>query len=125
MSASKPRMPAGLGAAGRRVWREITGTWDLDGREAQLLVEACRCLDAAAELDAAVARDGVTVSGASGQLRQHPALSEARQQRLAAAKLLGLLDLPASEDDQRPMTAASQQARTAAETRWARERLLS
>ena len=53
----RPRAPAGLGAAGRRLWRDVTAEFDPRGDELRILEEACREVDlivrAEAELAAA------------------------------------------------------------------------
>lgn len=94
MSDRKP--PTGLRAAGRRLWDSVVGPYDLDEHELALLVEAVRTVDLLADLDAAVRRDGALVESPQGQ-RAHPAAVEARQQRIALARLLASLRLPAGE----------------------------
>ena len=115
-----PKTPAGLSAAGRRLWTAILADLpaeiELEARELVVLEAACRQADAVAALERAVKRDGAMVKGASGQRRLNGAVTEARQGRIALARLLGDLDLPS---EQTPRTASSQRARKAAETRWA------
>jgi hypothetical protein len=83
------RNPSGLRAAGRRLWRDVTETLALDEHEKALLLEAARTADALDELEKVIRRDGVLVSG-----RPHPALVEARQQRMTLARLVASLRLP-------------------------------
>ena len=72
-----------------------------------------------AALEAAIAEAGVTVRGSAGQPRLNAAVTEVRQGRLALAKILGQLALPAeTEPDERPMTARQRQAQKAANARW-------
>lgn len=71
--------------------------YHLDEHEAALLVEACRTVDLLGRLDAAVRRDGPLVDSTQGT-RAHPAAVEARQQRIALARLLAALRLPAGDD---------------------------
>jgi phage terminase small subunit len=114
------KAPEGLAAAGRRLWRAIVGDlaegMELDARELALLEAAARQADAVSVLERAVKRDGTMVKGASGQRRLNGAVSEVRQGRIALARLLGDLDLPA---DQAPRTASSRRAQKAAQVRWA------
>jgi hypothetical protein len=95
----RSRVPAGLKAAGRRLWEEVTARFELEEHEARLLVEAARTVDVLELLDAAVRRDGPLVEGPQGE-RAHPGAVEARQQRIALARLLAALRLP-DETDQR------------------------
>ncbi len=119
MSADDPvPPPGGLSAPGLALWRTVTAEYALDEREAHVLALACAQADVLAALEAAIVADGVTVPGSTGQPRLHPAVAEARQARVAVARLLGQLALPAVEG--RPTTARGQQARDAARARWAR-----
>ena len=94
---SGSRAPAGLQAAGRRVWRELhsavaTG-WTLDERDLVVLTEAARQADLVAELERAIARDGVTVLGAAGQQRLHGAVTALTQARALLARLLAQVEI--------------------------------
>lgn len=70
--------------------------YELDEHERALLVEAVRTVDLLADLDAAVRRDGALVDSPQGT-KAHPAAPEARQQRIALARLLASLRLPAGD----------------------------
>lgn len=97
---SSSGVPTGLRAAGRRLYASVSDHYDLDEHESALLLEASRTADQLAVLDAAVRRDGVLVDSPQGQ-RAHPALVEARGQRIVLARLLAALRLPAgAEGDQ-------------------------
>lgn len=115
-----PKTPAGLSATGRRLWASILADLpaelELEARELVVLEAAARQSDVIASLERAVRRDGTMVKGASGQRRLNGAVAEIRQGRIALARLLGDLDLPA---EQTPQTASSKRARKAAQTRWA------
>lgn len=94
--------PAGLGAAGRALWHSISGTYEVDPHEGEVLVQACRTADRVAALDAVVDAEGPMVDDAKRGLSiAHPALVESRQQRVLLGRLLAQLRLPDSED-QRP-----------------------
>jgi len=115
-----PKPPGGLSRPGKALWRAIEGDlaegMELDARELAVLDAACRQADAVGVLERAVKRDGTMVRGASGQRRLNGAVSEARQGRVALARLLGELDLAGESV---PQTAGTRRARKAAETRWA------
>lgn len=97
MSRSEtPRAPAGMRAPGRRLWAAVLADYELDEHEVALLVEAVRTADVLDLLDARVRADGPIVSSPQGE-RAHPAAVEARQQRIALARLLGALQLPTGE----------------------------
>jgi len=113
--------PKGLGPSGRALWKRIVDAvhdlYELDEREQEILRLACRQADDLVALEGAIKRDGRTVKGSAGQPRLHPAVAEARQARLAIGRLLGLLELPAGDDDE-PRTERSRRAAHAANVRW-------
>jgi hypothetical protein len=102
-----PRRPVGLKAPGGRLYDAVTSDYELDEHEWQLLVEAARTVDTLAVLDAAVRRDGPLLESPQG-LKAHPAAVEARQQRIALARLLAALRLPAGDEDDRQAGARQQ-----------------
>ena len=120
-SEKRPRTPPGLAARGRRFWRDTVAEFDLSGAELHLLQEACRTLDQLDALAAAVERDGSMVLGSQGQPVIHPAITEARGQRLALHRLVSALALP-DDDGQTTPSAVSSAARKAAQARWSRTR---
>lgn len=96
--AGKPQPPKGTGPGGRQLWRAVLAKYELEEHELTLLREAVRTVDQLDALAAVVSVQDVTV----GQ-RVNPALVEQRQLRIALARLLGALRLPAGdEDDQSP-----------------------
>lgn len=107
--------PAGLRDAGRNLWAAIADDFELDQREQALLATACRQADDVANLEALLAAEGLSVPGSKGQPRLSAVVSELRQGRLALAKLLDALKLPA---EAKPETEASARARKAVNTRW-------
>lgn len=117
-----PKPPAGLKAQGKALWSSIVNDidegWELDSRDLALLREAALIADQLADLDAVLKRDGMTIAGSRGQIVVHPALSEARQLRLAALRLLGALELVDPALANRNATHSSRRARKAAEARW-------
>lgn len=129
MTKSKPRAPAGLAARGRRFWADTLADFELTDAELHLLHEACRSLDRIDALEDLVKVGGQTTEGSTGQTVLHPAIGEARQQRLVLARLVAQLDLP-DEDDASSgsaavpaassVVAASDRGRRAAQARWSR-----
>ena len=101
MAAETPRPPAGARAAGRRLWSSVVEHYELEEHETALLVEAVRTVDLLDVLDAAVRRDGPLIDTPQG-LRAHPAAVEARQQRIALARLLAALRMPAGAEEEHP-----------------------
>lgn len=89
--------PAGLRAAGRRLWASISSEYELDEHELALLVEIVRTVDLCEELEARVRADGSVIESPQG-LKAHPAAVEARQQRIALARLLAALRMPAGDE---------------------------
>lgn len=87
------RLPAGLKAGGRKLWRSVTDDFELGEHELSILLEASRTVDALDELEKIVRDEGVTNVSPQG-VRAHPALVEARQQRVTLAKLVASLRIP-------------------------------
>ncbi|WP_413800103.1 hypothetical protein [Streptomyces iranensis] len=115
----KPRPPGKLGAAGRRLWREVVERYELRPDEARILGDACREADIVERLEAELADAPLMVKGSMGQLVASPLVSEVRQHRSVLAALLKSLKLPdAPADAQRKQNAVSEQARAAARARW-------
>lgn len=115
-----PSPPAGLSPRAESFWRKSAADFELTDGEAELLTEAAYLLTEIDGLRGALARDGLTVAGASGQPRVHPAVNEVRQHRMALMRLLKALDLPA--EDEQPESQTSKDARNAANARWDMER---
>jgi hypothetical protein len=88
--------PTGLKTAGKRLWSSIVDDFELDEHELALLLEACRTVDVLTVLDANVRKDGPLIESPQG-VKAHPAAVEARQQRIALARLLAALRLPSGE----------------------------
>lgn len=96
MSETSPP-PADLRDAGRKLWRSVVAEYDLDVHEERLLVEAARTVDLLDELEQAVRADGAVIQSPQG-LKAHPAAVELRQQRIALARLLVALRMPAGDE---------------------------
>jgi phage terminase small subunit len=100
-NAPKLTAPRGLLAAGKRLWLSSTTEFSWADHELALLEEGCRTRDRITQLDAAVASDGLMIASSQGT-RLHPAVAEARAQRLTLARLLVSLGIPALEEDNLP-----------------------
>lgn len=107
MSTETPTPPTGTKAAGKRLWLSILDSYELDEHEMAVLVEAVRTVDQLDALDVMVRREGVVVDTPQGP-RAHPALVEARQQRIVLARLLTGLRLPQGEAGQEQASARPQ-----------------
>ena len=94
-----PPAPTGTRAAGRRLWRSVLVEYDCEEHELALLREMVRTVDKLDELAAVVDRDGVMVAGPGLTTRVHPALVEARQLRIAFARLAAALRLPSGDEN--------------------------
>jgi hypothetical protein len=88
--------PSGTRASGRRLWASIVTVYELEEHELALLREAVRTVDTLDRLDAVVRADGGMIDTPSG-VKVHPGLVEARQLRIALARLLAALRLPDGE----------------------------
>lgn len=98
---NEPRIPVGLRAPGKKLWESSTAEFELAQHELAPLEEACRTRDYIRDLDKAVRADGIMIPSSQGS-RLHPAISEARQQRLALARMLVTLQIPALDEDSLP-----------------------
>lgn len=119
----RPGEVAGL--AGGQFRSAVLDAYELTDAEARMLDQASRVLDVIDQLDAVVAADGPTSTGSAGQVVTHPAVAEARMQRLAFGRLVAQLDLPDPDDahgDPTVWTPQATAARRAAQARWRRRR---
>jgi hypothetical protein len=122
MSApARPKPPDDLQAAGKRLWRDVTGVYVLTATEVALLHEAGRTADECDRIVAALNGDPVTVPGSRGQDTANPLLAEARRHRVVLAGLVSALALPDVDTPTgRRQSPASKRAQHAAEARWSR-----
>ncbi|MFD9430323.1 hypothetical protein [Streptomyces sp. NPDC060002] len=119
MEALEP--PEGLADAGRALWLEVVGEYELAPAELALFAQACRTMDEVEAISAAIAAGPVVVPGSTGQPRVSGLFAEARAHRLVLGKLLEQLALPAEGEDV-GKTPNQLRASKAAEVRWSMER---
>ena len=110
---TKPSAGESLRAA---LLAELPPGMEFDSRELALLDRACSCADMIEALDRVVAEEGPTTTGSRGQTVVHPALMEARQQKLVMLRLLRAIELPVEADE----SPSARRARRAATARWER-----
>jgi hypothetical protein len=89
--------PRGSGINGAKLWRDVLGKYELEEHELALLREMVRTVDLLDRLAAITAREGLVVSGPHGS-KPHPGVVEARQARIALARLMAALRLPAGDE---------------------------
>jgi phage terminase small subunit len=111
-----PSTPKGLDLTGKRMWKRIISAYELRPDEQILLESACKTADLVIRLESAMEGQPLVVKGSMGQAREHPLLSEARQQRGLLARLLAQMKLP--DEDLPSVSLRSEQARHAAKARW-------
>lgn len=114
-----PRAPSDLArnGRGRAFWKTITGQFESDPTELEVLKEACRLLDLVDRLRSEA--DSRPVTGEDGKIS--PVLVELRQVRQQLRRHLTSLALPVDEDvELAPEVRAlrTRQARKAASARW-------
>jgi hypothetical protein len=95
----------------------VQASFQLDPHKMPGLLLACRQLDDVARLEALLDRDGLVVACSNGQPRLSAVVTELRQARLAAARLLDALALPVDESG--ATAPAVKRARRVTESRWA------
>lgn len=99
-TSRRPRVPQGLGTAGKRLWTTTLDEFELEAepQKIEILTHACRVTDKIAELGKAQRGEPLTVLGSARQLTIHPLIAEVRFQRGLLAQLLGKLGLPDTDE---------------------------
>lgn len=86
--------PASLKPRGAALWRVIQDEYMIeDGASLAILESMCQAVDRIQQCQEAIDRDGMVVTGSTGQPQQHPLLkteAEARRALLAHARALKL-----------------------------------
>lgn len=107
MSNTIPAPPEGTKAGGLQLWSTVLGDYELEEHELALLREAVRTVDLLDELDGIVKTEGAVIDSPQGR-KAHPAAVEARQQRIALARVLAALRLPTGDEDNQAQSARPQ-----------------
>ena len=110
------RAPAGLGKAGRALWREVNDVYGLAPHESAILVQCCRVVDRLDQIEGELSAAPLTVLGSTGQPRAHPLLAEWRHQARVLESLSRALSIPLPGED--VGRRRSPTAREAALQRW-------
>ncbi len=105
MTAERP--PRGTKAPGKRLWSAVMDEYELEEHERALLVEAVRTVDLLDALARTVDDEGHVIDSPQGR-KAHPAVVEARQQRIALARLLAALRVPWGEEGDQQASARPQ-----------------
>jgi hypothetical protein len=114
--------PAGLDAAGQRLWDSVMALYVLTPSEHGILEEACRTTDELVRIEKAIKELSVlTVRGSVGQPKAHPLLEEARRHRTLLERLTAALALP-NDDQKTGLSPRSRHAQKAAQARWNRKK---
>jgi phage terminase small subunit len=119
-SGNVPRPPDALRSSGRAFWRKITSVYDLSPAEVALLARACRTLDTLADIDRTLMREGLVVTGSTGQRRGHPLLGAMSELQRTLEVLIRGMALPMPDED--VGRRRSPQQTEAAQARWRKRR---
>lgn len=125
-AAPEFRAPRGLGAAGKRLFRELTDGTVYDPHEREIVRKACVTADELARIEAGLAEQPLMVAGSTGALRANPLLAEQRQYVALLAALIRQLappaeqgeDAPLADRSARPRMSRTESGRAAARARW-------
>jgi hypothetical protein len=113
------RAPAGLGKAGRALWREVNREFGLAPHETAILTQVCLVIDRLDQIEAELSGAPLCVAGSTGQPRAHPLLAEWRMQARVLESLSRALSIPLPGEDVGRRRSPS--AREAAVQRWSRD----
>jgi len=95
----RPKTPDGLGTEGRKLWREIVGTFDVieEPHKRRILFDACKTADLIDRLEQAMSDQPLTSKGSMGQLVIHPLIAQSQTSRTQLAQLLDRLNFTNEE----------------------------
>lgn len=96
--AARTRPPKHLGSAGRALWRAVADEYAIiEPHRRAVLAVACECLDRMSQARAAIAADGLIVTGGRYGPAAHPAVIVERDQKRLLLTALATLDLDLTE----------------------------
>lgn len=120
--SDKPKPPAHLSDAGKALWTDVVGEYDLRVDELRVLASACVAADMESEFLKAWADLGrpYMSKGSMGQEVEHPMIGSIDKQAKAKAGHLRQLKLPEDGGSGEDAGDRSTKARAAANARWSR-----
>ena len=115
------RIPAGLGDAGKQLWRTVTADYELSASELTLLFRACKTSDRLARIDGLIGQTSpLIVNKESGAVRSSPLYAMANETERVLELQLRALALPMPDEDEGRRRSPQQVA--AARSRWNAEK---
>jgi predicted aminopeptidase len=98
--ATRLRVPNGLGAEGRKLWKDIVGEFDFEGEphKRRVLFDACAVADMVQRLSEAATEAPLTTLGSQRQEVAHPVHTQLLAAREQLARMLGRLSLPETDE---------------------------
>jgi P27 family predicted phage terminase small subunit len=93
--------PSHLSPDGKVLFTKVTCDYQLEEHQLRLLQLACEAWDLAQEARAQIAKDGITIEGREGGIRQHPCVAVARDSSCRFAALIRQLGF--DEEDVPPV----------------------
>jgi hypothetical protein len=113
---ARPRPPANLAEAGRKLWQSVTSVYELAPAELVMLGRAAVTADTLAAMDAEIAEQGLSVKGSRGQVIPNRLVKvRVELDRLLDVQIRALnLPMPGEDEGRRRSPAAA----AAAYTRW-------
>ena len=96
------RMPNGLGYQGQKLWKAVTGEYNICNapHKQRILQDACETADLIDEMKKGQRGEPLTVKGSQQQPVIHPLISELRFARALLAQLLARLNFEEDGDDE-------------------------
>jgi len=88
-----PKPPVHLSSSSQQLWRITVQRYELAEHHLRLLQLLCEAWDRTQQAREQLNQEGLTVRGAEGGVRSHPAAAIERDNRLAVARLIRELDL--------------------------------
>lgn len=101
MATQTPPTPTGLTRRARRLFKAVVAEYELTPSQLELFILACREFSTSENCDKLIQNDGLTVQDRFGQTQPHPLLSQSRNAKANALKLLrsiGLTEIQPEEN---------------------------
>jgi len=97
-----PQPPKHLSPSGRRFWRAVVESFDLESHTLDLLESGCTQLQRGEQARELITKEGVCIKDRFGQLKPNPACELERQAHLAFLRISRELGLSVDAPDSRP-----------------------